>query len=100
MIIHWNHLPILPSMDGITIGPVSFIRSDAPLSVEKHELVHQAQFKSDWLMPVKYLLSKSARYRYELEAYKVSIVYGLPLESAVNYIHDCYNLGILDTKYI
>jgi len=98
MIIKWAHWPISQHMDGVTIGLASFIRPNATVDVEPHELVHQQQFRDDWLMPLKYLLSKSARYRYEVEAYKVSIEHGLPLQTAVRYIRTSYNLGYSDTE--
>jgi len=58
-----------------------------------HEKVHVAQFKKDWLMPIKYIISKSHMYAYEIEAYKESIKYGMSVADAVNMLHNGYNLG-------
>jgi len=97
-VIRRNGFPIPARMDAITLGTWIFIRTDTPYHLLKHELVHVAQFKKDWLMPIKYVLSKSHMYAYEIEAYKESIKYGMPVASAVHMIHNGYNLGYSKTE--
>jgi len=97
-VIRRNGFPIAKNMDAITIGPLVFIRTNADPSVLPHEAVHVKQFHDDWLMPIKYLLSKRKRYEYELEAYKVSIQHGLPMQSAIRYIKTGYNLGYSEAE--
>lgn len=92
-VIKRNGFPIPAKMDAITLGSVIFIRTDAPYHLLMHEKVHVAQFKKDWLMPIKYILSKSHMYAYEIEAYKESIKYGMPLSEAISMIHYGYDLG-------
>jgi len=49
-------------------------------------------------MPLKYLLSKPCRYKYEVEAYKTSIEFGLNVNVACEIIHDNYNLQYTVTE--
>jgi len=97
-VIKRNGFPIRKGMDAITIGTWIFIRPNSGASVLPHEKVHVKQFKADWLMPIKYLLSKRKRYEYELEAYKVSIQHGLPVAEAVRYLSTDYGLGYSHTE--
>jgi len=97
-VIKRNGFPIPSRMDAITLGAWIFIRPNMPEHLLMHEKVHVAQFQKDWLMPIKYLLSKSHMYAYEIEAYKESIKYGMPVSNAVSMIHNGYNLGYSKTE--
>jgi len=80
MIIYSDKL--LPkSRGGMTLGTNIIIRPSlkGDKILLKHEQVHVAQFKRDWLFPIKYLLSKNYRFNAELEAYRDSFRLGWPL---------------------
>ena len=80
----------------MTIGCLVFIRKELAEVPSKlaHEGDHCRQFKEDWLMPIKYLLFKSKRFQYEVEAYAVSIQHGRTIESCADSLYAKYDLGL------
>ena len=70
-----------------------------------HEAVHQAQMEklgflgtpTFWL---NYWFSKEFRKNAEVEAYKVSIQHGVPIETCAGYLVSFYSLGITKEQAI
>lgn len=61
----------------------------------QHELQHVKQFRDDpFLFPFKYLFSKKWRCGYEVDAYKISIRYGMPIRTAASYLSSMYGLDL------
>jgi hypothetical protein len=98
MLIKTN-LFIPKRFQAITYGFLIFIRpeyaNDAGLIA--HEQVHVKQFwSSPLLFPILYLVSKSHRFQYEVEAYQKQLSY-YPNDKTyefANYLYTNYNLDI------
>ena len=85
----------------ITIWPFIFTgRDKLPRHLIEHEKVHLRQQLKFCLVgfAVLYFFSKKWRYRFELEAYRVSVRYGLTLEQAASYLSGPL-YGYLVTKH-
>lgn len=69
-------------------------RNDYPLL--KHEQEHQYQMKSVGAITFwwRYLTDKSFRQSSEVEAYRIQIKYGAPIEKMANHLSSGYLLGI------
>ena len=68
---------------GFALGFVAFVRSDVKQHTIKHELVHIKQFwRTFGLHLLFYNISKSYRFKTELEAYVESVKNGRSVESA------------------
>lgn len=82
----------------ITLGPFIFIRPTrkGDVGLVEHEKVHVKQFwKSCGLFWVFYLLSKKARFKYEVEAYKVQAVYNPEkIEMYADALATKYKIGV------
>ncbi len=60
-----------------------------------HEKKHVKQFWSCFpLMPFRYYLSRKWRCAYEVEAYKVSVENGMPVDQAAYHLSTLYDLGL------
>ena len=84
---------------GFTPFPwLMFIRADSKgsVSLHKHEETHQQQMRDDGILLFwfRYLFSKQWRLQYEVEAYKVQIAAGAPLEGCADYLSRMYYLDI------
>jgi len=84
---------------GLTIGCIILIgtKHKDDKGLIEHEKTHCKQFKRNPFMPLLYLISKKHRLAYEVEAYKISIKYGWPLEYCATCLTH-YNLNITYEK--
>jgi hypothetical protein len=66
------------------------------IALHKHEETHQMQMRRDGLLKfwARYLFCPSCRLAYEVEAYKVSIEYGTPLNVCAIYLSSMYYLNL------
>lgn len=68
---------VLPNIAATTYGPFIFIRPSkrGNVGILEHEKVHVKQFWRNPFFGIAYLLSKRARLKYEVEAYKKQLKY-------------------------
>ena len=95
MILYPKYFPVA----GFTPLPwLMFIResSSESLPLHKHEETHQQQMRDDGILLFwfRYLFLKQWRLQYEVEAYKVQIAAGAPLEGCADYLSRMYYLSI------
>jgi len=66
------------------------------IALHKHEETHQMQMRRDGLLKfwARYLLHPCCRLAYEVEAYKVSIEYGTPLDVCAVHLANMYYFDI------
>lgn len=77
-------------LGGFAMFFFAVVRTDAPQHIIEHEKKHIEQF---WRNPARFVLTLlTNRYELELEAYKVSVEYGLDVDVAAKYV-SYYNGG-------
>ncbi len=87
---------------GYTIGPFNLIRPKYKndIGLIEHEKTHSKQFWNTLgVAMLLYTFSKTYRYKYELEAYRVQLKYSPDAAAKfANMLANCYNLQISETK--
>lgn len=72
-------------LGGFAMFFFAVVRTDAPQHIIEHEKKHIEQF---WRNPARYVLDLlTNRYELELEAYKVSVEYGLDVDAAARHLY-------------
>jgi hypothetical protein len=77
-LVLYTDLFIPARFEAYTIGPVVFIRprsKDKDMGLLQHELTHVKQFWRNPLFGLWYIFSPAARFKYEVEAYRVQLAY-------------------------
>lgn len=89
--------------DGFTLSPSIIIlhpRNRHDVGLIEHERVHQRQMRQDGLIRfwLRYAFSRRWRALYEVEAYRVSIKWGMVANQAARFLSENYMLRISESQ--